>query len=52
MEAQNKRKAHSAEYLDDDRFEWWNPDFLELLAQRWCLAEAQSLADIGVGLGH
>jgi len=31
---------------------WWNRDFLDLMATRWRLNEAASLADIGCGLGH
>src|SRR5580698_3817840 len=30
----------------------WNRDFLDLMATRWRLHEARSLADIGCGLGH
>ena len=43
---------HSAEYLGAQRDFWWNRDFLDLMATRWRLREASSLADIGCGLGH
>src|SRR5947207_3779675 len=46
------RPAHSAEQFGPQRDFWWNPDFLELMAGRWRLAEASSLADIGCGLCH
>lgn len=43
---------HSAEWFGDQRDFWWNRDFLDLMAARWRLREAASLADIGCGLGH
>jgi SAM-dependent methyltransferase len=45
-------KPHSAEYFGKQRDFWWNRDFLDLMAVRWSLGEASSLADIGCGLGH
>lgn len=45
-------QPHSAEYFGAQRDFWWNRDFLDLMARRWKLAEASSLADIGCGLGH
>jgi ubiquinone/menaquinone biosynthesis C-methylase UbiE len=45
-------KIHSYQYLQDYRFEWWNQDFLELLAKRLNLSCINSMADIGIGLGH
>jgi ubiquinone/menaquinone biosynthesis C-methylase UbiE len=45
-------EAHSAEYFGEQRDFWWNRDFLDLMAVRWRLKEASSLADIGCGLGH
>lgn len=45
-------KIHSYQYLQDYRFEWWNPDFLELLAKRFNLSQVNSIADIGIGLAH
>jgi SAM-dependent methyltransferase len=44
---------HSAEYIDDERFDWWNQDFLRLLKTR-ALGDniATTLADFGVGEGH
>lgn len=46
------KRAHSEEYFGEQRDFWWRPDFLLLLANRWRLAEASSMADIGCGLGH
>jgi len=45
-------KPHSAEYFGPQRDFWWNRDFLDLMATRWRLGEATSLADIGCGQGH
>jgi SAM-dependent methyltransferase len=43
---------HSAEQFGPQRDFWWNRDFLDLMATRWRLREAASLADIGCGLCH
>lgn len=43
---------HSAEWFGEQRDFWWNRDFLGLMAARWRLSDASSLADIGCGLGH
>jgi ubiquinone/menaquinone biosynthesis C-methylase UbiE len=45
-------QPHSAEWFGEQRDFWWNRDFLDLMAARWRLREADSLADIGCGLGH
>jgi len=45
-------QPHSAECFGEQRNFWWNRDFLDLMAARWRLNEASSLADIGCGLGH
>jgi SAM-dependent methyltransferase len=45
-------QPHSAEQFGPQRDFWWSPDFLDLMARRWCLGKAASLADIGCGLGH
>jgi len=45
-------EPHSAELFGEQRDYWWNRDFLNLMAVRWRLHEAASLADIGCGLGH
>ncbi len=44
---------HSAEYIRDERFDWWSQDFLRLLKKR-ALSDkiATRLADFGVGEGH
>jgi ubiquinone/menaquinone biosynthesis C-methylase UbiE len=45
-------QPHSAEQFGAFRDFWWNRDFLDLMATRWRLREANSLADIGCGQGH
>ena len=45
-------QPHSAEFFGEQRDFWWNRDFLALMAARWRLHEASSLADIGCGVGH
>jgi len=49
---ENQLRPHSAECFGEQRDFWWNRDFLDLLAVRWRLHEASSLADIGCGVGH
>ena len=49
---ENQRQPHSAELFGEQRDFWWNRDFLDLMALRWRLNEASSLADIGCGLAH
>lgn len=46
------RQPHSVECFGAQRDFWWNRDFLDLMATRWRLSEASSMADIGCGLGH
>jgi len=43
--------AHSETHLVESREYWWNPDYIELLAQRLNLEECHNLADIGCGYG-
>jgi len=50
--SQDPPEPHSAEWFGEQRDFWWNRDFLDLMAARWRLREASSLADIGCGLGH
>jgi SAM-dependent methyltransferase len=45
-------QPHSADQFGPQRDFWWNPDFMDLMAARWRLREAASLADIGCGLCH
>src|SRR5262252_3627682 len=45
-------QPHSAEQFGAQRDFWWNRDFLDLMAKRWRLGEASSLADIGCGRCH
>ena len=47
-----KPQPHSAEQFGPQRDFWWHRDFLDLMATRWRLREATSLADIGCGQGH
>src|SRR5258708_1221165 len=48
----NASQPHSAEQFGAQRDFWWHRDFLDLMAARWRLREASSLADIGCGLCH
>lgn len=50
MPAQNQ--PHSADHFGAQRDFWWHRDFLDLMAARWRLGEASSMADIGCGLCH
>jgi SAM-dependent methyltransferase len=45
-------KLHSVEVLGDWRDEWWDPEFLQLMARRLQLAEVGSALDVGAGRGH
>jgi ubiquinone/menaquinone biosynthesis C-methylase UbiE len=45
-------QPHSADQFGPQRDFWWNRDFLDLMATRWRLREAVSLADIGCGRCH
>lgn len=45
-------QPHSADQFGAQRDFWWHRDFLDLMAVRWRLREAASLADIGCGQGH
>src|SRR4051812_17342170 len=45
-------QPHSAEFFGSQRDYWWNRDFLDLMAGRWGLGQASTLADIGCGLCH
>ncbi|HEU0039109.1 MAG TPA: methyltransferase domain-containing protein [Verrucomicrobiae bacterium] len=45
-------QPHSADQFGAQRDFWWHRDFLDLMATRWRLGEASSLADIGCGLCH
>src|SRR5208282_4520756 len=48
----SKPRPHSEERFGRQRDFWWNADFLDLMAKRWQLHAATSLADIGCGLCH
>ncbi len=43
---------HSFQHLNDTRNDWWNPDFLALIAQRTGLNKCERVLDVGCGLGH
>jgi SAM-dependent methyltransferase len=45
-------QPHSSAYLNDLRNQWWNEDYLDLVAQRLEIGKVQSLLDVGCGLGH
>ena len=45
-------QPHSAEQFGPQRDFWWHRDFLDLMAARWSLNEAASLADVGCGQCH
>lgn len=46
------RKLHSAEYFGDQRDDWWNADFVALMARRLRLSEPRLVLDVGAGQGH
>jgi len=48
----NRMTVHSEDQISDLRFAWWNPDFLDLIAERFALRQLRTVLDIGVGLGH
>ncbi len=43
---------HSEFILSDVRDDWWNRDFLDLMAARLRLAEVRRVLDVGAGHGH
>jgi SAM-dependent methyltransferase len=45
-------EPHSGKYIGDHRLEWWNGDYVGLLADRFRLRGAKSLLDVGAGAGH
>lgn len=45
-------QPHSAEHFGKQRDFWWHRDFLDLMAARWRLGTAASMADIGCGQCH
>lgn len=50
--SEDKAGPHSFQHLNDTRYDWWNPDFLALIAQRTGLNQCQRVLDVGCGLGH
>jgi ubiquinone/menaquinone biosynthesis C-methylase UbiE len=47
-----RNKIHSAIFFDDQRDYWWNQDFLDLMGRRLRLDQAQTILDVGCGMGH
>lgn len=47
----SKQELHSESHLVESREYWWNPDYLNLLAERLNLDECQNMAEIGCGHG-
>jgi ubiquinone/menaquinone biosynthesis C-methylase UbiE len=45
-------QPHSAEFFNDMRDFWWNPDFLRLMGERLGFARISSVLDVGCGVGH
>jgi SAM-dependent methyltransferase len=45
-------RPHSKDWLNDTRDNWWNGDFLELLAGRFGLDQVVDVLDVGSGHGH
>jgi ubiquinone/menaquinone biosynthesis C-methylase UbiE len=45
-------QPHSASVLTDIRDYWYSPDFIELMAKRWELAQVETMLDVGCGMGH
>src|SRR5690349_8505185 len=52
QQSDSSGRTHWADQFGLQRDFWWNRDFLDLMAKRWRLSEASSLADIGCGLCH
>jgi len=45
-------QPHSAEFFNDMREFWWNPDFLRLMGERLGFASITNVLDVGCGVGH
>jgi ubiquinone/menaquinone biosynthesis C-methylase UbiE len=43
---------HSFQFLNETRNDWWNTDFLQLIATRTGLSRCRDVLDVGCGLGH
>jgi SAM-dependent methyltransferase len=46
------RAYTKARLSDPSRNLWWNEDFVELIARRVRLADAEAVLDVGCGIGH
>src|SRR4051812_21848734 len=46
------RSGHSEEYFGDFRDDWWNADFLGLMAQRLDWNSRRRVLEVGSGAGH
>jgi ubiquinone/menaquinone biosynthesis C-methylase UbiE len=49
---ENNKRGHSDEYFHEGRNHWYNPDFLQLMSNRWKLSDYHSLLDVGAGMCH
>ena len=47
-----EKLPHSAEFFNDMRDFWWNPDFLRLMGERLGFASITNVLDVGCGVGH
>lgn len=45
-------KLHSAEFFGDQRDDWWNDDYVALLASRFGFEDVRAVLEIGAGVGH
>jgi SAM-dependent methyltransferase len=52
IEHEPKDFLHSDGCLTDSRDQWWNDDFLKIMADRWRLSEVDTVLDVGCGLAH
>ncbi|WP_397601418.1 class I SAM-dependent methyltransferase [Silvanigrella sp.] len=52
MSLYEEKKPHSQDFFGEYRNFWWNQDFIELMAKRWCLDKINSVLDVGCGIGH
>lgn len=43
---------HSEQFLNDTRDDWWNADYLALVARRCALGGVRRALDVGCGKGH
>lgn len=46
------KQPHSAAQFTPSRDHWWNPDFLDLMAERLSLKACRNVLELGAGKGH